>query len=228
MRWIIRDPKRLVREREEIENLSGEVDWITAVHWHLDNETLALTADLDITIHGIVREIDLTYPDGFPDTPAYIRPRDRSQRCAHPAAGPNPLAVRNSILGHLATLPPAPYINATRYDVGDEEPIVADDSDVSQIASTLTRMALDTLLESHPSAFPHPAYLIGFRKEWIFSGAFDTQPIDVTGQGWEAQAATDEERQVALVMLVKLLSEETDDYADPALPSPGHDQSGAA
>ena len=80
MRWIIRDPKRLIREREEIENLASEVDWIAAVHWRLDKETLALTADLDIRIHGIVREVDLTYPDAFPDTPAYIRPRDRSQR----------------------------------------------------------------------------------------------------------------------------------------------------
>jgi hypothetical protein len=87
---------------------------------------------------------------------------------AHPDAGPNPLAVRNSILGHLATLPSAPYVNATRYDVDDEEPIVADDADVSQMASALTRMALDTLLESHPSAFPHAAYLIGFRREGSF------------------------------------------------------------
>jgi hypothetical protein len=45
---------------------------------------------------------------------------------------------------------------------------MADDADVSQIASALTRMVLDTLLERQPSAFPHPAYLIGLRKEWIF------------------------------------------------------------
>src|SRR5260370_38468590 len=79
MRWIIRDPKRLIREREQIENLASEFDWIAAVHWRLDKETLALTADLDITIHGIVREVDLTYPDAFPDTQANIRLRDRSQ-----------------------------------------------------------------------------------------------------------------------------------------------------
>ncbi len=149
---------------------------------------------------------------------------------ANPHAGPNPLAVRNAILSHLATLPPAPYVNATRYDIDDGEPIVADDADVSQIASALTRMALDTLLERQPTAFSHSAYLIGLRKEWIFDheGAFETFPIDVTGEGWDSQEPTAEDRADALAMLVKLLNEEANDYAGPAPPDSGCDQSGAA
>jgi hypothetical protein len=30
----------------------------------------------------------------------------------------------------------------------------------------------------------HSTYLIGLREEWVFSQPFDTQPIEVAGEGW--------------------------------------------
>jgi len=74
-------------------------------------------------------------------------------------------------------LPPAPFRDAGGYDGNDQQPGIAYDGDVAQIASTLTRLALDTALQREPSDFPYAAYLIGLRKEWIFEQAFDTRPI---------------------------------------------------
>jgi hypothetical protein len=93
---------------------------------------------------------------------------------ARPQIDPNPQAVRDAFLRYLEDQPPAPYKNATNYDDVEGEPIVADDADVAQIASAVARMALDTVTEAQPSAFPSQVYLIGLRPEWIFSGAFDT------------------------------------------------------
>lgn len=76
---------------------------------------------------------------------------------------------------------PLRTVNATRYDVDGDEPHVADDADVSQIASSLARLALDTLMQPKQSSFPYPAYLIGLRPEWVFSGSFDTHPLAIRG-----------------------------------------------
>lgn len=142
---------------------------------------------------------------------------------ARPGLDPAPLTVRNGVLDRLQQLPPAPYVNATRYDVGDDEPLIADDVDVSHLASGLARLALDTLLDRSPSSFPYPAYLIGLRPEWIFSGAFDTQPIQIEGQGWNAEEPSEEDRNAAIASLIEMLKETTDDHADPPATDPGHD-----
>lgn len=67
--------------------------------------------------------------------------------------------------------PVAPYADR------GEQPLVADDSDVSCIASGVSRLAMDTLLDRNPSAFTHAAYVIGMAPDGLFSGAFDTHPI---------------------------------------------------
>lgn len=126
---------------------------------------------------------------------------------ARPDIDPHPIAVRSAILRHLATLPPAPHQRAKNYDIRGEEPAVAYDSDVSQIAVALTRFALDAALQNNPSDFPYSAYLIGLRQEWIFSQPFDTQPIEVIGEGWGAipdSSNSDQNRIEALKALLQM------------------------
>jgi molybdopterin/thiamine biosynthesis adenylyltransferase len=105
---------------------------------------------------------------------------------ARPSLDPNPLAVRAAILSHCESLPPAPYQQAADYGGQAEQPFVAHDGEVGQIASALATFILDTALGRNPSDFPYSAYLIGLRKEWIFSQPFDTHPIEVYGEGWDS------------------------------------------
>ena len=79
MTWIVRQPTRFLQEREVLDTLAREVSWIRGIHWRI-GDGLIVAVDIDLDIHGRIWEVDLTYPDAFPDTPAYIRPRDRSQR----------------------------------------------------------------------------------------------------------------------------------------------------
>ncbi|WP_433694609.1 ThiF family adenylyltransferase [Herbaspirillum seropedicae] len=106
---------------------------------------------------------------------------------ATPDWDPNPLAVRDSIHEYLATLPEAPYKRAQGYDADGDAPLIAYDSDVTHIASALTRLVLDAVLKEMPKDFPSPAYLIGLKQEWVFRQAFDVHPVTASGAGW-AQA----------------------------------------
>ncbi len=66
--------------------------------------------------------------------------------------------------------------------------LIADDGDVSVIAAHATRMAVDLLVRPDHTAFPHPAYVTGLAKEWVFSEPFDTHPIDFVSDGeWTSQ-----------------------------------------
>ncbi|TAN48897.1 MAG: hypothetical protein EPN21_13750 [Methylococcaceae bacterium] len=137
---------------------------------------------------------------------------------ARPDLDPNPLAVRSAIYAHLATLPSAPFQQANGYDVDQEQPLVAYDSDVGHIAASLTRFAIDVALKRNPSQFPYAVYLIGLRREWIFEQPFDTRPIDVQGDGWDevAEPITDEKRLVALKVLLNLCEEKQPAQSDSA------------
>lgn len=86
------------------------------------------------------------------------------------------------------TLPPAPFQTATTYDVDAQDPVTAYDSDVTHIAATLTGLIIDTALRREPSIFPYCVYLMGMRKEWIFTQPFDTRPIAAEGAGWDTAA----------------------------------------
>jgi hypothetical protein len=122
--------------------------------------------------------------------------------------------MRNGILGYLETCPPAPFQHAAGYDTGDHQPLIAYDADVSHAASVLTQVALDAMLRPDTSEFSHSAYLIGFRREWIFSQPFDTCPIDVTGEGWnEPHFASDEQRKEVIETLLRLAA--GNKHADP-------------
>lgn len=78
MKWAMDDPKRFLRERAELDRLEAEEGWLST-SWHM-LEGGSIAVDLDMTIHGRVFAGRLTYPDTFPDSPPYIRPRDESER----------------------------------------------------------------------------------------------------------------------------------------------------
>jgi len=129
---------------------------------------------------------------------------------ARPDLDPHPAAVRAAILHHLETLPPAPFQREEDYNVRGPEPSIAYDGEVTEIAAALTRIALDLALKRDPSAFPYSVYLIGLRKEWIFSQPFDTYPVEVVGEGWNpdaAQPVADEIRTEVVKMLLDIAAE---------------------
>lgn len=104
---------------------------------------------------------------------------------ARPDLDPPPTLARSQIRawcdGHGM-----PWVGATTADYGmqseDGSPLIADDADVSVIASHASRLALD-ILTREQSIFPSSAYAIGLAAEWIFQAPFDTWPIDLRPEG---------------------------------------------
>jgi len=84
-------------------------------------------------------------------------------------------------------------------------PLIADDADVSVIAGHASRMALDTLMRSDASAFPHPAYVIGLAQTWIFTEPFDVRPVDFTNEGTWRCEVTPEQADEAIARIVSIL-----------------------
>ncbi|MFD0912708.1 ThiF family adenylyltransferase [Methylophilus luteus] len=123
---------------------------------------------------------------------------------ARPDIDPNPIAVRDSFYTYLSELPPAPFKQAHGYDVqaDAETPAIAYDSNVSLIAMSLTSLIIDTLLQVKPSEYPVPVYLIGMKKEWIFTQPFDTRPIAIQGEGWKDVAEPSSDASLAAVKLL--------------------------
>ncbi|QQS13853.1 MAG: ThiF family adenylyltransferase [Rhodospirillales bacterium] len=92
----------------------------------------------------------------------------------------------------------------------DDRPLIADDADVAVIAAHATRLALDTLIQPAESAFPHPAYAVGFAAAWIFTAPFDTRPIDFGPDGpWST--STPEKTEEAIDFMVALLKKAKDE-----------------
>lgn len=58
-------------------------------------------------------------------------------------------------------------------------PMIADDADMSVIASHLSRLAIDLLARPDATIFPYSAYVIGLRDRWLFTAPFDVRPIDL-------------------------------------------------
>jgi molybdopterin/thiamine biosynthesis adenylyltransferase len=70
-----------------------------------------------------------------------------------------------------------------------DTPIVADDADVAMIAAHAARMTIDYFVRPDASGFPHPAYVIGLSKAWIFSEPLDVRPFDFVAEGrWQVAA----------------------------------------
>lgn len=100
---------------------------------------------------------------------------------------------------------PMPLGEEVQYGLALDEspPLIADDADVSVIAAHMTRMALDALTRQD-TAFPHPAYAVGLKAEWIFEAPFDTWPISLVPEGkWGPQK--DENAEAELAALAKQL-----------------------
>lgn len=101
---------------------------------------------------------------------------------SRPGADTDALSVRNYIHASLADLPPAPDKRATSYDdAANGAVVVAGDADVSALAASMTQFALDALLPAAQSQYPFAAYLMGYKKYWVFDQPFVTLPIDCSG-----------------------------------------------
>lgn len=105
---------------------------------------------------------------------------------AVPGVDAPPNAVREAVHAYLATLPPAPFMKAQGYDaMADGTPLLASDADVSLVAASMTQFALDVMNRGSEPTFPHPAYLMGYKKDWAFRAPFDTHPIDCVYLVWD-------------------------------------------
>jgi len=78
MKWAMEYPLRFLREKEELTRLETEAGWLSTA-WRI-SEDGSITVDIDMAIHGRIFAGYITYPDAFPDSPPYIRPRDKSER----------------------------------------------------------------------------------------------------------------------------------------------------
>jgi hypothetical protein len=102
-----------------------------------------------------------------------------------------PHAARRQILAwcdeHGIDVPQGPSDQYGLQLYEDLPPLIADDAEVSLIAGHMSRLAIDALVRD-PSIFPHAAYAIGLKVEWIFQAPFDTWPIDLVPEGeWGPQ-----------------------------------------
>src|SRR5262245_7783308 len=87
MQWVLRDPRRFLHERAQVDRLYKEVDWLEAVVWSFGEE-LAVQIDFVLKVHRKTHELSLVYPEVFPESPCYIRPRDPSLRLSSHQYGP--------------------------------------------------------------------------------------------------------------------------------------------
>ncbi|MGI4792621.1 MAG: ThiF family adenylyltransferase [Janthinobacterium lividum] len=131
-----------------------------------------------------------------------------------PNSTPSPTRMRAQILQWCADQNVTWLGVDHQYETRDDSDttLIADDADVSVIAAHTTRIVVDALLQSVVCSYSHPAYLIGLKKGWIFSGPFDTYPIDVGPP--EVVAApvplSDEQRNETATFIVGLLEGNTD------------------
>ena len=121
-----------------------------------------------------------------------------------PGIEPPPHSARTQYLGWCRSQG-APWHGLDRdyatHGIGTDT-LIADDSDVAVIAAHATRMAVDALIHPNNSAFPHPAYVIGLAREWVFTEPFDTRPIDFVSDGqWTFQPSSERTREAIDFML---------------------------
>lgn len=76
--WFLVNQSRLRQEREKLEALSSQSEWLTLGAWRLDSYIIAL--DFDIDIGHRVYEATLRFPQTYPHSPAVVRPRDETSR----------------------------------------------------------------------------------------------------------------------------------------------------
>ncbi len=125
---------------------------------------------------------------------------------ARPNIDPPPLLARRQLAAWCADQGvPWDGKESEAYDISrdDAPPLVADDAEVTIIAAHITRLAIDILVREE-TIFPHSAYAIGLRQEWIFSAPFDTFPINFE-PGGEWQQPASEESSAELIALMSEL-----------------------
>lgn len=135
------------------------------------------SANVFVTLAAICKKGKSTMVWGelFPGGSGALMARSR------PGVDADPLRVRNHVNGCLETFPPAPDKRAKSYDLmADGDVIVAGDAEVSMLAASMTQFVLDAICAPEESQFPFSAYLMGYKKYWIFEQPFITIPIDCT------------------------------------------------
>jgi sulfur-carrier protein adenylyltransferase/sulfurtransferase len=130
---------------------------------------------------------------------------------SRPRLDPNPFDAREMIAQWCAN-PEFPDPPKAEKDYAAQTtkgvPMVADDADVSVIASHLARFIIDTATGADPSEFDCSAYMIGMRKEWIFKYPFDTWPINLGPEPTTAPAAANaQELAASMSILLEILKE---------------------
>jgi molybdopterin/thiamine biosynthesis adenylyltransferase len=100
---------------------------------------------------------------------------------------------------------------------GDGLPFIADDADVTAIASPAARLALDCLLERKPSYFPYSVYLIGLSPGPVFAQPFETYPIDLSGAPDEpvSQPLEQDQAVAEITMIAGLFQRKTNEDTSP-------------
>jgi molybdopterin/thiamine biosynthesis adenylyltransferase len=125
---------------------------------------------------------------------------------ARPDLDPPPLLARRQLVAWCADQGvPWDGKESEAYELSrdDAPPLIADDAEVSIIAAHVTRLAIDILVREE-TIFPHSAYAVGLRREWIFNEPFETFPINLEAvEGWR-QPATEESNTELVALMGEL------------------------
>jgi hypothetical protein len=172
--------------------------------------------DVFLTLAGIAKKnsIGLFWGEVYAGGIGGIVARSR------PNLDPTPIEVRNGIWNFYNGLPDAPNKAAIGYDVDAEVPMVAYDSEVTQIAAALTQMVIDFVTSTEEPSSAASAYIIGFKyyKGW-FNEPFETYSVnlEVGSEKWgeEPQSMTDEESKNFGQLLTEMLESQNADSNSP-------------
>jgi molybdopterin/thiamine biosynthesis adenylyltransferase len=134
-----------------------------------------------------------------------------------PGRDADPHRLRAAYHGFTAENPAPDLAIGEDYRAETPEGVIlaASDADVAVIAAHAARLAADAVLGVEPSLFPHPIYLVGLRRGWVFSEPFHTIPIDVEATPNEDQSPVDVEQAEILQFLNELIR----NHGDANLPS---------
>lgn len=98
---------------------------------------------------------------------------------SRPGIDADPLSVRAHVAGVLGGMEPVPDAPAKSYGLGTgDHVLVAGDAEVGSLAASLTMFAIDAVCSPTESQYPVAAYLLGYKKYWVFEQPFHTIPID--------------------------------------------------
>ena len=73
--WFLSDSARLARERDAIQRLQQEADWLYGTEWTI-SPSAELTLNVTIVSHDRTYNVCMTYPKQFPYVPPIVRPTD--------------------------------------------------------------------------------------------------------------------------------------------------------